>query len=120
MATDATGTKKPSKTKMVQEAIQAGKRKPLPIQAWILEKYGEEVKTQHISTIKSNIRKGAGKKPGRKPGPKPRSESNGEAMPKKNKSSKEEQLTVDEIRMVRNLVDRLGRAQFNSVLDLLA
>src|SRR5215203_1611182 len=84
MTTDstATETKKRTKTQMVQEAMKAGKRKPQPIQAWILENYGEEMKTQHISTIKSNLRKGSKK-------PRKASETNGEApLPKRNKSAK--------------------------------
>lgn len=111
MPTDTTATKKPTKTQMVQEAMKAGKKKPQPIQAWILEKYGEEMKTQHISTIKSNLRKGSKK-------PRKTSETNGNTtLPKRNKA---DSLSLEEIRFVKALVDRLGRDQFRTVLDLLA
>src|SRR4051794_18717254 len=113
MATETTAGNQPSKTEMVRQAIKEGhKKKPLQIQEWIKNKYGVTIKTQHISTMKSNM-KG---KPGRKPGPKPAGES-APAAPRRNSA---DTLSLDEIRLVKGLVGRIGKDKFRQVLELLS
>jgi hypothetical protein len=113
--TTAGGTGKVTKTEMVRQAIDEGrKKKPLQIQAWIKEKFGEEIPTNHISTMKSNLKGKSGRKgkPGRKPGPKPA----GDSAPRRNSNT----LSVEEIRLVKGLVGRIGKEQFRQVVDLLS
>jgi hypothetical protein len=106
--------KKPSKTEMVRQAIEKGrKRKPIAIQEWVQKTYGEEIPTQHISTIKSNLRKGAGRKP-RKGG-----DGDGAPAPSRKKSSESDSLSLEEIRIVRALIGRIGPSRFQQVVELL-
>src|SRR4051794_2019121 len=88
------GLKLPTKTEMVRQATTVGhKRKPPAIQEWIAEKYGvplDYIDANHISNIKSNLRKG-GKKP------RESAEAGPAAAPARGNGS--DWLSVDEIRV---------------------
>jgi hypothetical protein len=115
-STSGNGTGLPSKKDMVRLAIEKGrKRKPQAIHAWIVETYNvppDYITAQHISTIKSNLRKG-GKKARQNA-----ADASEPAAPARRGSS--DSLSVDEIRVVRGLMNRIGRDRFREVIDLLS
>jgi hypothetical protein len=113
-ATAGNGAEKgPSKTEMVRQAMEKGrKRKPLSIQEWVQQKYNVFIEAAHISTIKSNLRNKS-KKPRKSSAEAP------EAAAAPRRKSNAESLSLEEIRLVKGLVDRIGRDNFKQVVELL-
>src|SRR4051794_17523843 len=105
----------PSKKDMVRQAIEKGrKHKPQAIQAWIAETYNvpvDYINAQHVSTIKSNLRKG-GKKSRKN------AEAGEPAAPARRGGSSS--LSVDEIRVVKGFMARVGVDKFRELIDLLS
>lgn len=108
------GAARPSKKEMVRQAMLAGKKKPADIQQWIKDRYNETLTTQHISTNKSNLRKG--KRRGRKPA----AEATSDTAPAPRRRGNADSLSVEEIRLVKGLVDRIGSDKFKAVVELLS
>ena len=105
----------PSKKDMVRQAMKKGrKRKPQAIQAWIAETYNvpvDYINAQHVSTIKCTLpqgrQEGAQERRGRRvrrPGARHASSS----------------LSVDEIRVVKGFMARVGADKFRELIDLLS
>jgi hypothetical protein len=111
------GDKEPNKTEKVRQAMEQGrKRKPLSIKEWIEAKWpGTEIDTGHISTIKSTLRKQGGVKKPRKA-----AAEGGDAPAPGRRNGNADSLSVDEIRVVRGLMNRIGRDRFREVIDLLS
>jgi hypothetical protein len=99
----------PSKADMVRDALQElGNATPKEMQAWIKSKYGEEIKTQMLSSYKSNL--GKKKRKGAKTGPKPKAAGGGGGG----------SIGVDELMALRKLIVRVGADQVQSLIKVLS
>lgn len=96
----------PSKADMVRDALgELGNAPPKELQAWIKSKYGAEIKTQMLSSYKSNLMK----KKGGKRGPKPKATGGGGGS-----------IGVDELMALRKLIVRVGSDQVQSLIKVLS
>ena len=112
-AEDRPDKPKVKKIEMVRQAIMVGrKRKPQAIQEWIQEKYGVPISANSISNMKAQLRKSGVREPRKAP------PEGVEAPPVRRNG--DDSLTVDEIRVVRGLMHRIGRERFREVIDLLS
>lgn len=97
----------PTKADMVRDAMsELGNVPPKEMQAWIKSKYGAEIKTQMLSSYKSNLskkKKGGGGRRGRKA-----AGGGGGAV------------GVDEVLALRKLIARMGADQVQSLVQALA
>jgi len=100
----------PSKADMVRDALkELGDATPKEMQAWIKTKYNVEIKTQMLSSYKSNLAKGKKKTSGAKRGPKPKAANGGGGS-----------IGVDELLALRKLIVRVGADQVQSLVKVLS
>jgi hypothetical protein len=105
--TKATGG--PSKADMVRDALgELGNATPKEMQAYIKSKYNVDIKTQMLSSYKSNLKK---KKRGGKRGPKPKAAGGGGGGGS---------IGVDELMALRKLITRVGADQVQSLIKVLS
>ncbi len=99
----------PTKAEMVRDALkELGDASPKEMQAWIKTKYNVEIKTQMLSSYKSN--EGKKKKKGAKRGPKPKVANGGGGG----------SIAVDELMALRKLIVRVGADQVQSIVKALS
>jgi hypothetical protein len=103
---------KVKKTEMVRQAIMVGrKRKPQAIQEWVLEKFGVTISTNSIYNMKAQLHKSGVREPRKGPpegGPPAPARRNGD-----------DSLSVDEIRIVKEFMTRIGADKFCELVELL-
>jgi hypothetical protein len=87
--------------------------KPLQIKALIKSEFGLEMSADHISTYKGVLRKKAGDK--RRPGPEPQAQ----AAPAAARATAPGGITLDDIRAVKELADRIGAEKVRQLVDVL-
>lgn len=99
------------KIDMVHQAMkEGGKRKPTEIRDWIKEKYDETITTNYVSALKSTLQKHGAKKARR-------IAAEEDSSARRNGS---DSLTVDEIRIVKEFMERIGADKFRELVDLLS
>jgi hypothetical protein len=116
-SSDAVG----SKTELVLRALQTlgWDAKPLAIQEFVQENYGVEISTKVISVYKGKLAK-QGRKRGR-PGRKPRAETAVAAAPRPAAPRRAAgEVTMSDLRTIKELTDRVGAGRLRELLELLS
>src|SRR5262249_679161 len=113
----------PKKVEMVRRALAGlGKgAKPLQIRAFVKERFGTELDTNLISYYKKRLagkrKKRQGKKAGAQPKQQPAAAPAGQTKaPAAGRSG----INLDDLRLVKDLVGRVGAEQLRGLIDLLA
>jgi len=116
----------PKKVEMVKQALaELGKgAKPLQIRAFVKDRFGAELNTNLISYYKKTLagkrarkKKRAGPKAGGPPGQQPAAVPPAQARaPAAARSG----ISLDYVRLVKDLVARIGAEQLRTLIDLLA
>ncbi|MFQ3650043.1 MAG: hypothetical protein SNJ75_06895 [Gemmataceae bacterium] len=136
ISTEAPPAKAPEKAKksgnkreMFEASINAlgAGAKPLEMQEWIREHYGKTLKTSLLSTYKSSWlrEQGTSARGQRKTGIGRRDRSPGASKSLINRPAKpslkqgEQDATINDIRVLREMLSRVGEAQVREMLDLL-
>jgi len=115
----------PKKVEMVRQALaELGKgAKPLQIRAFVKDRFGAELNTNLISDYKKTL---AGKRTRKKKGAAPRAGGQPEppaaAPPAQARAPAAARpgISLDDVRLVKELVARLGPGQLRGLIDLLA
>ena len=107
-AEDSTPVRQKTQTQMVEDCLNANgwEYKPRKIQDWLKIHYNTELKTSQISTIKSTLLRRRG-------------ESGRTASPPVAAPRGGENLSVEELRQVKQLAKRMGPARFRDLVELL-
>jgi hypothetical protein len=125
-ATAATTQDKVSKKEAVRRALKAlGKgATPSALRPWIKQQFGIEMSNDHISTAKGEILRGKGGKGKTKAAGQARTAARQPARPAAPLSSgpgpAAGTVSLDDVRLVKALVARVGPGQLRGLLDLLA
>jgi hypothetical protein len=114
---EATGTPA-NKLDAVRQALgELGKNaKPRDIQQHIKERHGIDMTLQHISTYKSSLRK---KRRGRR-GRKHRAEGEQAATPVRTRGGSSAQITLADLRALKELADRIGNTRLREIAELVS
>ena len=121
----------PKKVDMVKQALaELGKgAKPLQIRAFVKDRFGTELNTNLISYYKKTLagkrarkKKGAGKRAGGQPQQQPAAAppASRPAVPAKAPARAPTGISLDDVRLVKELVARLGPEQLRALIDLFA
>ena len=114
----------PSNLEMVRQAqTELGKgAMPLQIRAFVKERFGTEMNTNLISYYKKRLAgKGKKKRPGKRAGGQPRQQPAGEPVGQtKAPAAGRSGISLDDLRLVKDLVGRVGAEQLRGLIDLLA
>jgi hypothetical protein len=110
-----------SKTEAVRRALEelGPDAKPLAIQEHVKDRYGVEITTKVISVYKGKLGK-RGRKRGR-PGRKPKAEVVAAAAPRvAGHVAGHAEVTIKDLRAIKELSDRVGAGRLRELLELLA
>jgi hypothetical protein len=115
---DAPGGKAASKMDAVRQALgELGKdAKPRDIQQHVKERYGIDMTLQHISTYKSSLlRKRRGRRSRKR-----RAEGEQAATPERTRGGSSAQITLADLRALKELADRIGNTRLREIAELVS